>query len=239
MPTATRMFAGQLRGAATLTPTLSVRQGYVAKFRGSDGALFWGMRLGQAGNAIAVDAANNTFLAGRFTAPGNFGSTNTLASAGLNDAFVARIGPVGPEVSAAPLSRNVVLGSNAVLTVSATGTGPLFYQWRFNGVPITGATNASLTLNNFMPSNAGLYSVSVRNTAGSVVSAPARLTLIPVLQVSYSGDLVVLSWLGTSTLQSATNAWGPYFDLPAGGSPYTNDLLKPQRFFRLRSPVFP
>lgn len=215
------------------------RQGYVAKFRGNDGALFWAQRSGLAANSIAVDAANNTYLAGRFTSPGYFGPTNTLASAGLSDAFVARIGVVGPGISAGPVSQTVVTGSNAVLSVSATGTGPFAYQWLFNGSAINGATNSSLTLNNFLPNHAGLYSVIVRNTAGSVISAPATLTLIPVLQVGQVGDVVVLSWLGTFTLQGATNAQGPYFDLPAGGNPYTNDLAEPQQFFRLRSPDAP
>jgi len=215
------------------------RQGYVAKFRGSDGALFWAQRSGLAVNGIAVDAANTTFLAGRFTSPGYFGPTNTLASAGLNDAFVARIGVLGPGISTGPVSRTVVAGSNAVLSVTATGTGPFAYQWLFNGSAINGATNSTLTLNNFLPNHAGLYSVIVRNTAGSVTSAPATLTLIPILQVSQAGDAAVLSWLGTFTLQGATNAQGPYWDLPAGGSPYTNDLAEPQQFFRLRSPDAP
>jgi hypothetical protein len=227
-------------GAATWSSYLDSypvnRQGYVAKFRGSDGALFWVQRAGRAANGVAVDAANNTYLAGRFTSPGYFGPTNILAGTGLNDAFVARISVVGPGISADPASRTVVTGSNAVLSVTATGTGPLSYQWLFNGAAINGATNASLTLNGFLPGNAGLYSVIVRNTAGSVTSAPATLTLIPVLQAARAGDVVVLSWLGTFTLQGATNAPGPYFDLPAGGSPYTNDLAEPQRFFRLRSP---
>ncbi len=215
------------------------RQGYVAKFRGSDGALFWAQRSGLAVNGIAVDAANTTFLAGRFTSPGYFGPTNTLASAGLNDAFVARIGVLGPGISTGPVSRTVVAGSNAVLSVTATGTGPFAYQWLFNGSAINGATNSTLTLNNFLPNHAGLYSVIVRNTAGSVTSAPATLTLIPILQVSQAGDAAVLSWLGTFTLQGATNAQGPYWDLPAGGSPYTNDLAEPQQLFRLRSPDAP
>ena len=79
-------------------------------------------QLGTHAAAIAVDAANTTFLAGRFTSPGYFGPTNTLASAGLNDAFIARIGVLGPGISAGPVSRTVVAGSNAVLSVSATGT---------------------------------------------------------------------------------------------------------------------
>jgi len=230
---------GTVTGSASLGSYSFNRQGYVARFRGSDGALFWAQRLGLAGHGIALDAASQACLVGRFTSPGYFGPSNTLASAGLNDAFIAKLGVIPPTISADPISQTVTPGSNVVLSVTATGTGPLAYQWLFNGVPIAGATNRSLALNSFLPGNAGLYSVLVRNTAGSVLSAPATLTLFPILQVGRAGDAVVLSWLGTFTLQTATNALGPYFDLPAGSSPYTNDLAEPQQFFRLRSPTVP
>ncbi len=214
-------------------------QGYVAKYRGSDGALFWAQPLGQAGNGVAVDAFNNTYLAGRFTGTGSFGLTDTLVSVGLNDAFVARIGVKGPNISAGPVNQQVVAGSNAVLRVTATGTGPLGYQWLFNGASINGATGSSLTLTNFLPGNAGAYSVTVQNTAGSVTSPPGFLTLIPVLQIGRAGDVVVLDWLGTFVLQSATNAQGPFLDLLSGANSYTNEPAGPQRFFRLRSPASP
>jgi hypothetical protein len=46
----------------------------------------------------------------------------------------------------------------------------------------------------------------------------------------------ILSWTGTSTLQSATNVAGPYLDVPGATSPYTNDSgALPQQFFRLRN----
>jgi hypothetical protein len=41
-------------------------------------------------------------------------------------------------------------------------------------------------------------------------------------------------------LQSSTNAAGPYLDVPAAASPYTNaPLAAPVCFFRLRLPVGP
>ena len=49
-----------------------------------------------------------------------------------------------------------------------------------------GATNASLTLTNVQPANAGSYSVVVTNPVGSVTSAVAVLTVLvpPVITPS-------------------------------------------------------
>jgi hypothetical protein len=61
---------------------------------------------------------------------------------------------------------------------SNLGSGGLFYQWRFKGVPIPGATNSSFTLNNVQLTNGGNYSVVVSNLFESVTSSNALLTVI-------------------------------------------------------------
>jgi hypothetical protein len=44
----------------------------------------------------------------------------------------------------------------------------------------------------------------------------------------------LLAWPAGWSLQTATNAPGPYSDIPGAAAPYTNDLLLQQQFFRLR-----
>ena len=61
------------------------------------------------------------------------------------------------------------------LTIGATGSGPLSYQWLTDGSPIDGATNAAYAVANVQTNNAGLYRVVVSNEFGSVTSAPATL----------------------------------------------------------------
>jgi hypothetical protein len=65
-------------------------------------------------------------------------------------------------------------------SVTATGTGQLFYQWRFNGANIPAATSPTLTLNSVGAGNAGAYSVVVWNAYGSVVSDTAHLSVLTV-----------------------------------------------------------
>ncbi len=83
-----------------------------------------------------------------------------------------------PAITTQPQSQSVNAGSNATFTVAATGTG-LTYQWRFNTGAIVGATASSYTVFNSQTNNAGDYSVIVTNTAGSVISSNALLTVNP------------------------------------------------------------
>ncbi len=61
--------------------------------------------------------------------------------------------------------------------MTASGTEPLGYLWRFNGAEVWGATGASLLLTNAQPGNAGSYLVVVTNAGGSATSAVATLAV--------------------------------------------------------------
>ena len=78
---------------------------------------------------------------------------------------------------AQPQSSTNVVGTTANFSVTASGTAPLSYQWLSNGTNVTGATSASLSLNNVQVGQAGSYAVVVTNAAGSVTSAVALLTV--------------------------------------------------------------
>lgn len=84
---------------------------------------------------------------------------------------------VAPVITAPPASRTIVAGQSTTFAVTATGTAPLTYQWLKAGVPLNGATGSSFTLAAATSSDAGTYAVTVANSAGSVTSAPATLTV--------------------------------------------------------------
>ncbi len=85
--------------------------------------------------------------------------------------------PVAPFIVNQPTSQTTVAGGNASFSVTAGGTPPLTYQWRFQGGPISGATNSVLNLSNVQLSDAGNYSVVVANPIGTVTSSNALLTV--------------------------------------------------------------
>ena len=83
-----------------------------------------------------------------------------------------------PIILAAPQNVTVNEGESATFQVSATGTPPVLYQWRFRGAPLTGATSPTLMLTNVNLDHAGAYDVAVFGPSGSTVSAPATLFVI-------------------------------------------------------------
>jgi hypothetical protein len=81
-------------------------------------------------------------------------------------------------ITTQPLSRTVTAGQSATFSVVATGTAPITYQWRKNGVAITGATATSYTTPATVASDSGsLFTVVVSNSSGSVTSNAASLTV--------------------------------------------------------------
>jgi hypothetical protein len=76
-----------------------------------------------------------------------------------------------------PASQTVAPGANGTLSVQATGTGNVRFQWRRNGLAIAGATNASIPVAAASATNAGDYDVIVTDNNGPIVSRVARLTV--------------------------------------------------------------
>lgn len=92
--------------------------------------------------------------------------------------------PVAPEIFAQPRSISVVSGRSASFRIGASGAPAPTIQWRRNGVPIAGATSANYVISNAVAGDAGAYSAVVTNSAGSVTSSSANLT---VMRRSYAG----------------------------------------------------
>lgn len=82
-----------------------------------------------------------------------------------------------PTITTQPANATVNAGATATFSVVATGSPN--YQWRKDGADLAGATNATLSLSNASSANAGVYTVFVSNTAGSLTSNPATLTINP------------------------------------------------------------
>ena len=102
-------------------------------------------------------------------------SDNTNLSFGLVDNVRVEVPVVAPTITAQPQDQTLLRGLNAALSVTANGTAPLSYQWRFNGTNLANASGSACTVMNAQPANAGSYSVLVANSAGSVTSAVAIL----------------------------------------------------------------
>ena len=86
--------------------------------------------------------------------------------------------PSAPRIVVPPASQTVTSGQTASFSVTATGAAPLSYQWNKNGAAISGATSATYTTPPTTSSDNGAqFAVVVSNSAGSVTSNAATLTV--------------------------------------------------------------
>jgi len=105
--------------------------------------------------------------------------TNIAGSVTSSPAILVLLDP--PAITTQPTNLTVTLTSNAIFSVTASGSPALSYQWRFNGTNIAWATNTSLTLTNVQLNQAGGYTVLVTNNYGSILSSNATLVVNPLL----------------------------------------------------------
>lgn len=91
---------------------------------------------------------------------------------------------VAPTISFPPPSISRPAGETAVFMVGLVATGPLTYQWRHAGVAIAGATDPVLRLTLVEAADAGDYTVTVTNSAGSATSVAATLTVTPAVPLA-------------------------------------------------------
>jgi Immunoglobulin domain/Lipase len=80
-----------------------------------------------------------------------------------------------PAILIQPIGQVVKVGATAILSVSAIGSQPLFYQWRINGVSISGANGSALSLANIQSGDSGSYTVTVQNAYGETTSSEAKI----------------------------------------------------------------
>jgi len=82
-----------------------------------------------------------------------------------------------PVLESQPTSITTDIGSNVTLCVTASGTPPFYYQWRHNGANIAGATDSCYTIPAVELTDAGAYSVVIRNDVGTAGTIPVGLRL--------------------------------------------------------------
>ena len=183
-----------------------------------------GNPIAGATSAILTLTAVTSADVGTYTVTVSNGSGSTLS----NSATLTEGAPpvLPPSITGQPADQTAATGGSAVFSVSNSGTAPFTYQWRKNGGNlsdggnISGSTSATLTLANATSGDAAAYSVVITNSAGSVTSNNASLTVTPPPAVAPSitsqpaGQTVVE---GNSVVISVSNS---------GTAPYTYQWRK-------------
>jgi hypothetical protein len=137
--------------------------------------------FGGLGNAFTI---NTGFIDGTNTldfvvnnAPPNINPTGFRAE--LSGTAESQLPPgVPPSITAQPVSRVASPGDTVNFSAGTSGSRPLGYQWRFNGIPLPLATNALLFLTGVGYENVGGYDLVVTNAWGAATSQVATLRII-------------------------------------------------------------
>jgi len=197
---------------------------------------------------VVTAADTNTVL--------QFGAENDPFGFGLDDVSVVAVFP--PSVTSQPTNLTLVTGGTAVFSAMASGTGPLAYQWTYNGTNlanspgVSGAATTNLTLTDVSTNSTGNYWLVVTNAYGSITSSVATLTVVlppSIVGIAANPDgSVTLSLAGSPgtscILESTTNLASPTGWLPVTTNVFeptgvwqfndTGTADYPQRFFRLK-----
>jgi hypothetical protein len=146
-----------------------------------------------------------------------FGGTNGVGT-------VFRLSPIPPAIIAQPASETVFAGGVATFSVTASGTGPLSYFWRCNGVCIEEGTNATCTINFVQMTNSGSqFSCVVSNAYGTATSLNALLTVFTVS----AGEITFDDFPATTAGTALTNgyhafSWSNFYVLDAFDFPLSS-----------------
>lgn len=236
-------------GAAfTASPTNSSVTFQVSRTQGSSGPVSISYSTTSAGSAEAGadytavngtltwtdgDTTNKTFTVPVFYHPSEIGnltewvqlSNPTNAISGMPYAALLTIPQPGsndiilPTLIVQQPSESLIQGQSATLSVVVSGTQPMTYQWQDNGTNIPGATNATYTISDVQLSNAGSYTVTVANPAGSMTTTAAAITvsLFAITGIELQGSNAVITWTAppgsTNYVQASSNLTGNYTNI--------------------------
>lgn len=89
-----------------------------------------------------------------------------------------------PIITAQPATQTSTVGATISFRTAADSAGPVACAWLFQGKPVPGETNLTLTLNGLALTHAGDYAAVLSNSAGAVTSAVAKLTVVAVPEIT-------------------------------------------------------
>ncbi len=110
-----------------------------------------------------------------------------------------------PTLTSQPQSQSIPAGSPVSFSVTATGSQPLFYQWRKGGANISGANSSVYSIPAVTTGDAGTYSVEVSYGPGTLFSTsnnavltvtqpnqkPTAAITFPAIGTTYGGGQII------------------------------------------------
>ncbi len=162
----------------------------------------------QKDNANLQGAPNNPTLTIGSVTPFDEGVYRCIATngGGSDISGSATLTVNGPAiVTQHPANDTVYTGRRITITMSASGTAPLSYQWQKNNVDIQGATGRRYIKDDAVLADVGYYRCVVSNGGGKDTSAAAKLSVFQTVYITGQPSPVVVN-VGESATFSVTAA---------------------------------
>ena len=169
--------------------------------------------------ALAADATATVTVTVTPSATGTMTNTASVIAnepdpVPANNSFFrdAQINSAAPSVPR-PANQSVCAGATAVFTVTASGSGPLTYHWRRNGVDVleagrfSGTGTATLTITSSATTDSGGFEVLVTDIFGQTVSSG-----LATLTVSQAPSAAI-----AATAAVCANRGGNHASVPSAG----------------------
>jgi hypothetical protein len=176
----------------------------------------------QIGGGGVFDIARNFFL-GQIDEVAVF--DRALNAAQIGDQYFSTVLQAPIILSQPTGTTNIFEGQTLTLTVQATGSPPLQYQWAYFGTAIPGQTNATLVITNAATTDSGSYAVTVSNAHGTVDSAVVEVLVNASQPPEITQDPVSITRLAGTTARftvAATGSGNLRYQWQLGGTPIPN-----------------
>lgn len=165
--------------------------------------------MGNPSTGMPLDTTS-TYTIPYFTA-GNNGLYTVVVTDGVRTnqraTVLYAVDPI-PTITNQP--KSVIISSGSTLNLSvgadphnASGT-PLYYQWRFNGIDLSGKTDQTLAIPGMTTAEAGTYDVYLYNNYGYATSAVATVSVVaPGTLPGTGAGLLGSYWTGRTNFTSS------------------------------------
>jgi hypothetical protein len=198
--------------------------------------------------SVALDGVTPIDVSQRAAFSQQISASQALQVRNLTNVLAGWLPPLALSITGQPSNQVVNAFQPAAFTVTASGVFPPTYQWRKDGVNLSGATAATLNLPHAHLADAGGYDCVVSNVNGVLASSVATLTVNAPTQpsvtaVAISGGQLALTIAGDIgpdyAVQASTNLvdWQTIFTTNSPATPFNfadpDTSLYSVRFYRI------
>jgi hypothetical protein len=141
-------------------------------------------------NGTAIGGATATNFSLNPAGLGDAGNYDVVVTNGggstTSTTAVLSVSPLGPTITGlSPTNEELETGNSLDLSVTASGTGAVTYQWIHNGAAISGATSSRFTVGKVTSTDAGDYCVAVTDSKGTRTSATITVVVAKLNAVTF------------------------------------------------------